>query len=260
MSAEVSHLVVSDCHGCYYTLVRLLNRCPHGAQLILNGDLIDRGPHSRKVVEFAMANEVPTVLGNHEHLCLAYYDLVPWRGFYERGVWLHNGGDVALGNWPTMHANGYPDGNRVPDDVLNWMKGLPYYLIPEDAPRDENGRSLLVSHTGYGLDVTRKGRDTWFRALWGRRRLGDGSWVGHDPVTGEETDDGHYRVYGHTQEKVADVTDTYAMIDTGAAYGARGYGNLTAFLWPTKQVLTQPFDENPAILTWVGSQGAWVAP
>ncbi len=73
MSAPL--ILISDVHGCYYTLVRLLNRClalHPGAQLVLLGDLIDRGPHSRRVVEFAMRNQIPTVMGNHEDLALAY--------------------------------------------------------------------------------------------------------------------------------------------------------------------------------------------
>ncbi len=248
--STVTHVLVSDCHGSFYTLVRLLNRvvASHpGAQLILLGDLIDRGPHSRQVVEFAMSNAIPTVMGNHEHLALAYYDLVPWRGFYAHKVWLHNGGENTLGNWPVYDSAGVAVGNDVPKDVLAWMQALPYYLKP-DAALDSRGRRLLVSHTGYGLDVDGKGRDLWFRALWGRHSLGDGDFE----------DDGWFRPIGHTKVKEPMVDDDhgFAYVDTGAAY--RGYGTLTAFLWPTKTVVQQQFDESPIKPTFKVKDGCLV--
>lgn len=266
MSTETTHIVLTDVHGCYHTMVRLLNRCPHGAQLFLNGDLIDRGPHSRKVVEFAMQNEVPTVCGNHEDLALAFYENEGFSShcgsYYERGIWLHNGGDKAAANWPTIDKRStywrrdQNAGGRVPDEVLRWMEALPAYITPDNAPLDENGRRLLVSHSGYGLAADKGTNDAWMTALWARHGF-DCHAFATDPLTGEERDDGWFRVFGHTPAKQPVITDTFAMIDTGAAYSARGYGNMTAFLWPTKQVITQPFDETaPATLTWEGAKGA----
>lgn len=244
-------IILGDIHGCFNTMVRLLNRAPKGVKVVFHGDLIDRGPHSRKVVEFAMQNGIATCCGNHEDLAMAFYrgGRAHCNSYYDRGVWLDNGGDKAVRDWPTIDkrtlsgpeiAQAEYVGGRVPEEVLDWMEGLPAYLFPSEQV-DENGRRLLVSHTGYGLNAD---SDHWFSALWGRRRFGDGPWA-RDPDTGEEKDDGHFRVYGHTQAKDALLTDREAMIDTGAAYGSRGYGILTALLWPTKTLLQQPYDETP---------------
>jgi hypothetical protein len=209
--------VISDIHGCYFTLIRLLNKCAEG-EVFLAGDLIDRGPHSKEVVEFAMANKIPTTMGNHCDLALAYSEHAKLgykshcRDFYSENIWLANGGIDCLVSYGA---------NELPRNVLDWMQQMPAYFI-----RD----GLLISHTGYGLD------ENWLQKLWGRHGYQGG---------GAFPDDGLYRVFGHTQQKEAVITDKWAMIDTGAAYGGRGMGTLTAFEWPTKKIIGQKFDETP---------------
>lgn len=247
-------LLFSDSHGAYYTLIRLLNRAPKGLKVVSLGDEIDRGPHSRKVVEFVMQNGIPSVMSNHIDLCLAYSQHVK-RGYkarcasyYDRDVWLHNGGEFALGNWPHFDEKGHRCGERIPDEVLNWMMDLPPYLYPSEQ-LDENGRRLFCSHTGYGLNA-----DTghWISALWGRHmgggEGGDGPFK-RDPETWEEVDDGLFRVFGHTRTLQVEIEPAYVNIDTGAAYG-EPYGILSALLWPSKTILTQAFDETPCEATF----------
>ena len=137
---------------------------------------------------------------------------------YERGIWLYNGGDKALKNWPR---------GKVPLKVLKWFASLPPYIRPATL-LDENGRELLCSHTGYGLSAD---DGNWFRALWGRHGYGDGPFP----------EDNFFRAFGHTHVEKACVTEKWANLDTGAAYG----GGLTAFLWPSKETLFQSFDETP---------------
>lgn len=237
-----SLIIISDLHGAFYTFKRLLAKCPKNRQLIFGGDLIDRGPHSRKMVEYAMDNKIPTVAANHDDLCLAFYNHkgAKCANMYDRGVWLENGGDVAVPNWPLIDkrvltgpqiAQAEFIGGRVPDKVLDWFAELPAYIIP-DAEPDENGRRILVSHTGYGLEAD---DGDWFQALWGRHSCGDGDFPG----------DNYFRVHGHTLAKKVVITESMAMVDTGAAYKSRGYGIMTAFLWPEKTAIQQEYDESP---------------
>lgn len=259
-------VIISDVHGCWYTLTRLLNRCPQGAKLVFGGDLIDRGPHSRKVVEFAMENKIPTVAANHDDMCLAFYRRkARCAEYYGRDAWLDNGGFEAVRNWKTIDKRGRAGweaardesvGGCIPNEVLDWMEGLPAYLTPSDE-LDSAGRKLLVSHTGYALDEDRRGAAGWFRALWGRRSCDDGPWVGCD-CKGNEIDDGYFRVYGHTPTKTPYITDSEANIDTGAAYSKRGYGNLTAFVWPTKEVIAEPYNEAPITPSWRLADGVLI--
>ena len=238
-------VIVSDVHGTFYTLVRLLNQVVAkypGAQLVLNGDLIDRGPNSRKVVEFAMDNSVPNVLGNHCDLALAYsaHSRLGYKArcssYYDRDVWLWNGGEATLDNWPryrTMENDNVPfqDGCEVPTGVLDWMQQLPAYLTFPSAPVDERGLKLLCTHNGHGL-VANQG--DWYHALWARDI--------------DFPKDGWFRVFGHSPVKTAQITETFAAIDTGAAYSDRGGGNMTAFIWPTKETIVIPYDEDPMVI------------
>jgi len=262
-------IVLTDVHGCFYTMIRLLNQVAvqhPGAHLISLGDEIDRGPHSRQVVEFMMSNEIPSVQSNHIDLCLAF-SAHARRGYrarcssyYEQDIWLYNGGEETLANWPHHRATedqGVPfrDGEYIPDEVLGWMQNLPAYIVP-DAPRDDRGRRLLCSHTGYGLSADEGTSGGWFQALWGRHPLDDGPFATNDK--GEEVDDGWFRPLGHTPIKQPVVKERFAYIDTGAAYGKRGFGNLTALVWPTKETITVPYDETPYQPTFKVGKGGCI--
>lgn len=196
--------IISDVHGCYYTLLRLLNWLPASAEVIFGGDLIDRGPNSRQVVDFAMRNMIPTVMGNHEDLMLAHYGRESVG--YEPGCWLMNGGEDTIESY----------GTQVPASVLDWVEGLPMELKYGD---------LRVSHTAAGRCGDRK------RALW-ERDVPRAAYAG-------------FRVFGHTPGKFVVMGENFARIDTGAAYASRGFGVLTAFLWPEMRVVSQPYDETP---------------
>ena len=62
-------LVVGDIHGCFDELMILLKKAdynPSEHQLILVGDLINKGPYSLKTLKFAYENQIQCVIGNHE--------------------------------------------------------------------------------------------------------------------------------------------------------------------------------------------------
>ena len=208
------------------------------------GDEIDRGPNSRGVVEMAMNHAIPTVMGNHTSLCLAFYHRnARCAEMYKPGIWLENGGRECLRNWPVIdHRCSTPAeaqranrdkylGGRVPDHVLNWMEQLPAYLYPSTQP-DANGLQLFCSHTGFGLSAD---RGDWFEALWCRHPYGEGIFP----------DDGLWRPVGHTPVREVKIEEKFGYLDTGAAYGKRGYGNLSAMVWPSKRIIVQPYDETP---------------
>ena len=68
-------LVLTDIHGCYNEMISLIERV-NPTNVIIAGDLIDRGPDSFKVVQYCM--ETPNVqvcLGNHELMFLEAMDL-----------------------------------------------------------------------------------------------------------------------------------------------------------------------------------------
>ncbi len=41
-------VVIGDVHGCFFTLKRLLKKIPQEAEIILAGDLCDRGNYTKE--------------------------------------------------------------------------------------------------------------------------------------------------------------------------------------------------------------------
>lgn len=204
--------VISDIHGCIKTLIALLDKIPSTHQPVFNGDLIDRGPNSAAVVEYAMSHKVPAVIGNHEDLMLYHHRRFHKGQPYDsRNIWLWNGGGMALDSW----------GNKVPVGVLDWVESLPFHIDAE-----YEGQKFEISHTGFG-GVPQALRST---KLWTRYGLEiDMLPQPHD----------RFRIFGHTQKQEPWIEKDFAMIDTGCAYKDRGFGTLTAFLIPEKQVIQQ---------------------
>ena len=94
---------IGDIHGCLIELERLTARVlnwfgDQGGTLVLLGDLVDRGPDTRGVLEFVKAWDHPNISlvvirGNHEEMMiqsLLHHDLQHQR------VWLLNGGMAAM--------------------------------------------------------------------------------------------------------------------------------------------------------------------
>ncbi len=199
--------IVSDIHGCIETLLALVEKIPSDYEIVLAGDMIDRGPHSKEVVEWAMNGHICCVLGNHEDMMLYHHRLFH-RGmpYHDRNIWLNNGGSITLESW----------GGSIPPDVLVWADRLPFFIREGE---------FEISHTGWG----------GFEKACREVRL----WMRHGSEAVLKSNDGIYRVFGHTQKEEPWIEPTFAMIDTGCAYKDRGMGNLTAFLIPDKTIIQQ---------------------
>jgi serine/threonine protein phosphatase 1 len=112
-------IIIGDVHGHYNTLISLLDAIAPASddQVYFLGDLIDRGPHSAKVVDFVLANKYKCLLGNHEQMLL---DAVGNGQIVNNllQAWLYSGGYATLVSYD----------NNIPQDHLDWMKALPTYL------------------------------------------------------------------------------------------------------------------------------------
>jgi predicted phosphodiesterase len=61
-------IAVGDIHGCHNEFSELLDQLEltGGDRLVLLGDLVNRGPDSRKVIDLARGANATSLLGNHE--------------------------------------------------------------------------------------------------------------------------------------------------------------------------------------------------
>lgn len=67
-------IAIGDVHGCYLELAELLSRLAPTKEdcVVLLGDLVNRGPDSRKVIDLARECRATALLGNHELRLLKY--------------------------------------------------------------------------------------------------------------------------------------------------------------------------------------------
>lgn len=131
--------IIGDVHGCYDTLIALIESLPQEAKinnyenLIFVGDLVDRGKDSKKVIEFVRNSNASCVQGNHESMMIrAYEDFKDRIEFAED--WMNNGGLSTL--------NSYGSASDMAKDI-QWMKSLPRYIIFEE---EYNDKRLFVTH------------------------------------------------------------------------------------------------------------------
>jgi serine/threonine protein phosphatase 1 len=222
-------IIFGDVHGCFDTLMALLDTVKKehpNDQIVFVGDLIDRGPKSKEVVEFVKSNKFPCVMGNHEHMMLYHYDRN--RCYDYSLVWLQNGGDEALKSYDGV----------VSKDHLNWIEKLPLYLEFDET--NEKGESLFISHSAvmpYGplaeYDLDRmadlekcpiNNSIIWFRGK--PAKLKD-----------------KFHVFGHTPVRNPDIGDYFANIDTGCVYSLisriEQKRPLTALHFPSMKIYQQ---------------------
>ena len=134
---------IRDVHGCHDELRALEQKIQIDAQrfsgrkiIIMLGDYIDRGPHSRRVVEHLMAPpprdfQRVCLVGNHEVALLLYLD-----GYLSRETWLGYGGRETLFSYgvdPDRLASLYGSSDRtdahirevIPAGHVDFLRSLP---------------------------------------------------------------------------------------------------------------------------------------
>ena len=125
-----NYWIIGDIHGEIRLLNRLLDQIMayDPTELVFLGDYIDRGPHSKQVIERLMDLQVPAscLMGNHEWMMLnAIEDL--GFGYNPMELWYLNGAEA------TLHSFGF--------------SGFFSFQSQMDSPYLEFFRTLGLSHT-----------------------------------------------------------------------------------------------------------------
>lgn len=141
--------IIGDVAGNYETLMALVAKMPKDT-VVSVGDMVDRGPKSKQVLEWFKENG-KAIIGNHEHMLIDAYD---GTRKYESGIWLTNGGVRTL----TSFGLAPNEIHKMPEDIINWLKSLPYYIETDDfyithaaLPTQTPERSLVNDE--YKLDM-----------------------------------------------------------------------------------------------------------
>jgi len=235
--------IIGDVHGCYKTLIALIEQLPKNAKLVFVGDIIDRGSESQKVVKFVRENNHLCVMGNHE---LAMRDEGPKV--------LNDPKEIEINKWTSRKYNyggletlisyrklkkflDFNNSNKIFKEDIEWMKSLPTYL---EFPtlKDENGRYLVVSHSTV--------HDEWYNRVYpdGTKERSDFNHkVLFSRVCIPKDNFDIFNVFGHTPVNTPVVTEYFANIDTGCVFSyptrKQSLGTLTALEFPSKKIYQQ---------------------
>ena len=200
-------------HQAHALIAADLSRHPGKAAVVHVGDLLDRGPDSRGVVDYLMQGRAEgrpwiVLCGNHDRFLPRFAARPDWidPGLASGQHWLDHpglGAAETLASYGVLetadHARAHAQVlERVPQAHLHWLAALPlWHLTPQ----------ALFVHAGIrpGVDLSRQ---TEHDLVWIRRSFLDSG-----------SDHGVLVVHGHSPvDRVTHFGNRLA-IDTGAAYG-----------------------------------------
>lgn len=205
-------IAIGDVHGCVEELNALLASVPlrPSSTLVFLGDYIDRGPHSRRVVErvIELRREfnVVTLRGNHEAMMLEFLDGTDWQ---KVARFVLNGGSATLASY--ANSDGV---YTIPDEHIAFFNELLPYYETEDC---------FFVHAGVpdaplaNVDV-----QLWAEAMaWIRGEFLRSTYQWEKLI-----------VHGHTPVANVEVAANRINLDTGCVYGR----SLSAMEFPSHQV------------------------
>lgn len=209
-------LIIADIAGQMDAVQRLVDKV-NPKKIILVGDLIDRGPHSAEVVEWAIKdNRVTTILGNHEHMMLDYWRL---SQVYDQGIWEMNGGTATM-----LSYDRYFGSKKPPASHLNFLESRNLFYVHED---------LIVTHAAIhekmniaqACDLQSNLEES---VLWNR---------------GEPRQRERFQVFGHNSHWGLRAFSENENPESvwGLCIDQSRKQVVTGFVWPEKQIVTEPY-------------------
>jgi Calcineurin-like phosphoesterase len=211
--------VIGDVHGCLYTLKKLITKLPDDAEIILVGDLCDKGMHSKEVIEYVISQGYACVKGNHEHLMEKYlYDVImhdkhsPWSE------------DYRYGGIQTFTS--YLDDHETMAKHLKWISSLPMYIQKEN---------YFITH-GYALPFyEHKDNEAYYNEFLLNRYEKDIKVPQSEVIN----------IFGHCVFDEVIAHENFFAIDTGCSYGKK----LTALELGSMKIIQESMDERDSSYT-----------
>ena len=219
--------VIGDVHGHYDKLIALINKLPNKfkSKICFVGDLIDRGPDSKKVVDLVKEHNYDCVLGNHEQMCIEFrgnpYNMTGGYGQSTLNPFGSNGGVLTL--------DSYGDLGLLQNDIETFFTKLP--IFKHYPIKNSDGKSLIVTHScclNYINDI--KDFENFDHIdiddiIWNRDI---------QYINSIKESKNYFNIFGHTITNEPIINEKFAAIETGVAnkYG----GKLTCLAYPSMKI------------------------
>ena len=207
---------ISDIHGCYDHLIRLLKKIPPlqpDDKLIFLGDYIDRGPKSYEVVQHLLSlpkEQTIFLKGNHEDLMLEYME-----GSYDAyKCWIRNGAMETIRSYNRALGGDMESEFSLPQEHIDFYNNLKICYETDD---------YFFVHAGlnpYKPMTEQSDNDMlWIRDIF---------------ITSNKLPTDKRVIFGHTPLKKPLVRDNKIGIDTCCFHT----GKLTCLELPTEKFYT----------------------
>lgn len=206
--------IIADIAGRFDELMLLLVQMPKDEPIVLVGDLMDRGPKSRQVIEWAMNTPNVTVIkGNHEDMMIDFWENT---GRYEQNVWFDNGGNKTVKSYNCLLYPNKPSHREkiqkyVPKEHIEFLKKSPIFIQKD---------GLFISHAPWDDRYELGDTQNEFDILWNR--------YPPRPIIGT------FQIFGHNSS-LKQYGDYAICIDDCSR------GKLTGIHWPSKQIFQQDY-------------------
>lgn len=207
---------IGDLHGRYDLLCEALASIAKYADvepgtIVTMGDYIDRGPHSRQIIERLMETQrlgMVCLKGNHEDMMVETL-----RKPLHPDWWIGNGGGATLVSYGHPRSGVY-DPTVVPKEHIEWIDALPLMHI-------DKHRVFVHAWVDSSVPLDRQKPD---KVMW--ELYPSGARYGHRLT-------GRHLVHGHHQFE-----------DGPKCY--KGRTNLDTFAWYTGRLVVGVFDDDVA--------------
>ena len=210
---------IGDIHGCIKTLDKLVTEIykqDQNPEFYFVGDLIDRGPDSKAVIDFIIDlkanNNTQIVLGNHEVMLLNSYKN---NLKISDSIWQQNGAAKTLLSFNPNANLTLPANNFIPKKYYSFIETLPFYIELKD---------YFIVHAGFNFNINEPFTD--FESM---------VWIREEQYNSEFTK-GKKIIHGHTTISVEQISKRLKSqdlnninIDSGCVYlQYNNLGNLSA--------------------------------
>jgi serine/threonine protein phosphatase 1 len=230
--------VIPDVHGCLLTLRSLVEDLillRKDDSLIFLGDVIDRGPSSKGVIDYIIKLKdsginIKVMKGNHEEYMAKVYRDEQAKTGIRRMLGLKS---VSFKDWmlyggaDTLSSFNATSVSAIPEKYIEWVESLDFYMP---------WKNFLIVHAGFNFELDDIFSDTE-SMLWIRdykinpEKLGNRKIIhGHVPVTLDFID-----------QSIVSNSFQFIDLDNGVYMNDKpGYGNLLALELNTMELLIQP--------------------
>jgi len=230
--------VIPDIHGCLITLRSLVEDLiglRKDDALIFLGDVIDRGPASKGVIDYIIklgkrGINITVIKGNHEEYMAKVFRDEQSKSWIRKMLrmksvsykdWIMYGGDTTLQSFNAFTVS------AIPAMYIQWIESLQFYL---------EWKNFLIVHAGFNFENDDIFSDTQ-SMMWIRdykidpEKLGIRKIIhGHVPVS-----------LDFINQSIHSNSFNFIDLDNGVYLTDKpGYGNLLALELNTMELLVQP--------------------